>query len=61
MREAVIAPGAESINMYDGVDIQAGGQFNSIIEFSDAFENFEQAELTGIEFRTLLMNFDVFR
>ena len=29
--EAIIAPGAESINMYDRVDIQAGGQFNSII------------------------------
>ena len=46
--------------MYDRIDIQAGGQFNSLIEFSDAFEDFEQAELTGTEFRALLMNFDVF-
>ena len=29
--EAVIAPGAESINVYDRVDIQAGRQFNLII------------------------------
>ena len=60
MREAVIAPGAESINVYDRVDIQAGGQFEFIIKFSDAFEDFEWAELTGTEFRALLMNFDVF-
>ena len=31
MLKAVIAPGAESINMYDRVDIQAGGQFNLIV------------------------------
>ena len=60
MCKAVIAPGAESINVYDRVDFQAGGQFNSIIEFSDAFEDFERAELTGTEFRALLMDFDVF-
>ena len=60
MLKAVIALGAESINMYDRVDVQAGGQFNSIVEFSDAFEDFEWAELTGTEFRALLMDFDVF-
>ena len=60
MLKAVITPGAESINVYDRVDIQAGGQFNSIIKFSDAFEDFEWAELTETEFRTLLMDFDVF-
>ena len=60
MRKAVITLGAESINVYDRVDFQAGGQFNSVIKFSDAFEDFERAELTGAEFRALLMNFDVF-
>ena len=60
MLKAVIAPGAESINMYDRVDFQAGRQFNLIIKFSDAFKDFEQAELTGTEFRALLMDFDVF-
>ena len=60
MRKAVITPGAESINMYDRVDIQAGRQFNLVIEISDAFEDFERAKLTGFEFRALLMSFDVF-
>ena len=60
MRKAVIAPGAESINMYDRVDIQASGHFNVIVKFSDTFEDFEWAELTGTEFRALLMDFDVF-
>ena len=60
MFKAVIAPGAESINMYDRVDIQAGGQFNLIIKFFNAFEDFERAELTGTELRALLMDFDVF-
>ena len=54
-------PGAKSINMYDRVDIQAGGQFNSVIEISDPFEDFERAELIWTEFRALLMNYDVFR
>ena len=60
MLKAVIAPGAESINVYDRVDFQASGQFNFIVEFSDTFEDFEWAELMGTEFRALLMNFDVF-
>ena len=46
--------------MYDRVDIQASRQFNFIVEFSDAFENFERAKLMGTEFRALLMDFDVF-
>ena len=58
--KAVIAPGAESINMYDRVDVQAGGQFKLVIKFSDAFEDFERAKLTGTEFRALLMDFNVF-
>ena len=58
--KAVIAPGAESINVYDRIDVQASGEFNFIIKIFDAFEDFEGAELTGSEFRALLMNFDVF-
>ena len=60
MFEAIITPWAKTINMYDRVDVKPCGQFNSIVEGADAFEDFERTELTGAEFGALLMNFDVF-
>ena len=58
--EAIIAPWAKTINVYDGVDVKPGGQFNSIVEVANTFEDFERTELTGAEFGTFLMNCDVF-
>ena len=48
------------INVYDRVDFQAGGQFNTVVEVSDTCKDFEWAELAWTELGTLLMYFDVF-
>ena len=58
--EAIITPWAKTINVYDGVNVKPCGQFNSIVEVANTFEDFERTELTGAEFRALLVDFDVF-
>ena len=58
--ESIITPWAKTINVYDWVDVKPCGQFNSIVEGANTFEDFERTELTGAEFGTLLMNCDVF-
>ena len=58
--EAIITPWAKTINVNDRVDVKPGGQFDSVVEGADAFEDFERTELTRAEFGTLLMNCDVF-
>ena len=46
--------------LFRSVDVKPGGQFDSVVESADTFEDFERTELTGAEFGTLLMNCDVF-
>jgi hypothetical protein len=57
--KTVVMPWAEATDVEDGVQVQVRRELETIVEVSNPFEDFVEAELSGPELRRFLVDFDI--
>jgi hypothetical protein len=55
----VVVPWSEATDIEDRIEVQVEEELETIVEVSNLFEDFVQAELLGPELRRFLMDFDI--
>jgi hypothetical protein len=57
--KTVVVPWTEVADMEDGIQVEVRGELEMIVEVSDPFEDFIEAELSGLELRRFLVDLDI--
>jgi hypothetical protein len=57
--KTVVVPWIEAADMEDGIQVKVRRELEAIVEVSDPFEDFVEAELSGPELRCFLVDLDI--